>query len=1193
MIYNLKEFIKVNDDFKNAINLYLNLNKGDKILKYIPTISSLNLLALYLESVDKNKSQSTMLIGPYGKGKSHLLLVLLAIISMKRNHENTKLIESLVDKISLIDKSLPILVNKIWQNKPRFLPVIISSTYGDLKQSFLIGLNDALKREGLNDLMPDTFFSYAIDNIKNWQKNYESTFFQLKEKVRLENKSYDELLNGLKNYDKDSLNIFRKIYPELTSGSQFNPLVNSEILPIYKSISDKLVKENYSGIYIVFDEFSKFIEGIDNKNSGNDMKLLQDICELAQDSKEAQIHITFVAHKSLKEYGKYISKDIINSYTGIEGRIEERYFITSTKNNYELIKNAISKDEDSLNRVPIYNDYFNNERINSYYNVPVFKSMFNEDDFKKIIMKGCYPLSPISSYLLLNISEKVAQNERTLFTFISKDEPLSMARFIKNHSSDKGWVVHPDMIYDYFKNLFRKDLSNEFVHSEWLKADYSISNAKTIEQTKVLKTLAIINIVNKPDELPANDKYLALSSGIDNAYEIIDELVNENLIYKKSSNEQYFFKSRIGTDLKIEIKRRRELLDLNKINIGSIFESISNTNVILPKKYNQDYFMTRYFINEYIKFNDFINIDNDSAFFGNTNFCDGKVLSIIFAEEDSSNSVKSIIDKLKSFKNERLILLLPSMKFSLNNIIKDYTVLQEIKNDVPFLEDNKVLINELNIFEEDIIGEIYKYLRDAYKVGESKAFYYYNEQVMVWNTGNINSLVDEICFRYYNKTPIINNELINKQFINTSPIKKARKSIIEYILNNNRDEAFYSGTSPEATIFRALFVNTGVLSGKSSDNMQEFLSELSLGVSYCNENKISLKIILNKVGNAPYGVRNGVLPVFLAYIISNISDDLVVYFNTKEVQLSPDIIVNMCEHPEDYYIYISAKSYEKDQYIEGLLKAFPISDKDNTRISNILIGMQRWFRALPQVTRNFKTKNELFKDNVLFDAMILIKPLLQKVDTNPYEIIFEKIPSSFGLKDDYYLCFEYIKQFKLLLEEHLQWLIEKAVSETIKVFGKENSQDGLYHILKDWYEKQSVMSKKGIYSNRITNFMNYISEFSTYDDTEIVQKVIRSVTDVYIENWNDNSLDDYIESIKEVKSEIESIKGDNHLTMQQIILKNGEIEISKFYNNVDENTGVVFRNIIEDTINDFTDLNANDKVAILVEMIEKVIKSEV
>jgi len=1191
-INKLSEVIKVNDNFKNAINLYLSLNKTDKILSYIPTKSSADILKLYLESVEKNKSQSTILIGPYGKGKSHLLLVLLAIISMERNTDNNKIIEVLVDSINNVNEEVTESIKNIWGKKGRFLPVLISSTQGDLNQAFLLGLNEALKRERFTDLFPETYFTHALEVINNWAKNYSNTYNFFIKKLKEQNISYKEIVSGLNSYDKKSLDTFKKIYPELTSGSQFNPLVNSEILPLYKGISQKLSEEyGYSGIYIVFDEFSKFIESRDKTSVGNDMKLLQDICELAQESDQSQIFITFVAHKSIKEYGKYLSSDIINSFTGIEGRIEERYFITSSKNNYELIKNAIYKDINNIRNDPNCRKYLNNTIVNKFYQIPAFRTMFKENDFQNIIVNGCYPLNPISSYLLLNASEKVAQNERTLFTFISKDEPSSMARYIKNHNNKMQWIITPDLIYDYFKGLFKKDVVNEYIHREWLKAEYAISKATNLEQSKILKVMALINIVNKPDELSANERHLALAAGIDNAREVLDKLVNNQIIYKKNSNDQYVFKTRIGTDLKNEIKRRRTLKEANKINIGKVLFEISNTKFIMPKVYNQEFAMTRYFQIEYINLDYFFSINDSSSFFDKENFCDGKVIALICTNEEQINNVESILRKLNELASEKLVILNPCKSFEMIEKIQDYEVIQELKNDALFIENNRVLRNELGIFEEDITNDLLTYITKAYELQNGcKAFYYKNGKSMEWDRNNLNKLIDHICLTYYSKTPVINNELINRQFITTSPIKKARKAIINYLLEKNIDESFYTGTNPEATIYRSLFKNTGILDGKASESMKAFLSQIDSSISLCNDNKISLNSIVQAVTCAPFGIRKGVLPIYLAHVLSNRNEDIIVYFDTKEVQLTSDIILNMCDNPDDYYLFMSAQSVEKEMYIVGLIKLFDIESKYNlstSRLNNIIIGMQRWFRALPQVTKNFRNQSDIFKDQNIYSAMLVIKPLLQKVDANPYEIIFNKIPTGFNCYDDYEHCLKCIVELKDILDNYLDWLIKKTVKETITIF---KSKDDLYHTLKNWYDKQSSMSKKGIYSNRITNLMNFIPSMAIYDDAEIMKKVIKAVTDVYIENWNDNSFEEYLTVLKDVKKEIESIKNEINTDKQELIFKNKEGKtIQKYYNKIDENTGTILRNIIEDNIDDFSDLSVNDKVAILVEMLEKVL----
>lgn len=254
-------------------------------------------------SVIKNKDHSTILIGSYGKGKSHLLLILLAIVSMQRTKENNEIVKSLLKKIRMVDEETFEIVSSVWNKKGRFLPVIISGSIDDVSRSFMIALNDALKRENLMNLMPDTFFSIAEDTICRWKKEYPEVYINYEKALKKNGVSINDIKNGLKVCDPKALEVFKSVYPSLMGGEQFNPLTGSEVLPMYQSVADKLREQyGYSGIYLVFDEFSKFIEGQEKHSIGGNMKFLQDMCELANESKDTQIYMTMVAHKSIKEY---------------------------------------------------------------------------------------------------------------------------------------------------------------------------------------------------------------------------------------------------------------------------------------------------------------------------------------------------------------------------------------------------------------------------------------------------------------------------------------------------------------------------------------------------------------------------------------------------------------------------------------------------------------------------------------------------------------------------------------------------------------------------------------------------------------------------------------------------------------------------------------------------------------------------
>lgn len=1187
----LGDLIKFNSSFKTAVNLYLNLNKPEKVESYIPTKSSVNFIKQYTEAILENKEQATLLIGPYGKGKSHLLLVLLAVLSMKRNETNNETILKLIEKVKNVDESGKIVANelkKIWSGKP-FLPVLISYSNEDLNQAFLYGLNDALKRDDLKELTPKTYYSIAIDRVNDWKKNFKNTYDTFEDELRQYDINIKTLISNLKQFNRDALNIFTAIYPKVTAGSEFNPMAVSDVLPLYKSVSERLVEDyGYSGIYIVFDEFSKFIESQDGHIVGNNMKLLQDICELATESQNAKIFFTMVAHKSIKEYGKYLSQDIINSFTGIEGRIIEKYFVTSSKNNYELIKNAIIKNNEFLEKMPFYKKMLGEDALNLYYQVPAFRSKFSKEDFADIILKGCYPLNPMASYLLLNVSEKVAQNERTLFTFISNDEPHSMARFVKEHTYDQSWSIGADLIYDYFSGLFKKEVSNEYVHNIWLGAEYVLGKCESEEQKKLVKALAIVQIVNKEDEIPADDKYLPMCVDIADPIEIIETLKRKQLIYKKSSTGIYAFKTKAGSELKSEIKKQRELKGDN-INYSASLLAISGKYFYIPRRYNTQHFITRYFSNEYMNVEDFLNIMNSDAILDGVSG-DGKVLTLYGLDSIRMEDVKKHIIELA---DTRLIVTCPKKSLKVFKQIRDYEIITELKNNSNFTNNNEILKNELPLMLEDINAELENYLYEIYEEGSNaKVFYYDGTSVVTLAAGQEENAVNKCCDILYEMSPIINNEMVNRILIGSAQTRKARNNIVQAILEHNDNEDFYSGSNQEATIYRSLFKVTGIIDGNYSKELHNIFDVINNYIDSCCDCKRSLSELINTLTSSPIGLRNGVIPIYLAYVLANRKEDIITYFSNSETQMNYEIVVNMCEAPSDYSLFVSKEDVQKEKYISELNSLFNVEDSRNlstNRIKNIIICMQRWFRALPQMSRNLINKESYIKDATKIDAMMAVKKQLQKTEYNPYEILFVILPESFNSKN-LEETFKYIDECKTYYDDYFDWMTNEVVKSIHNVWNSRNKKD-LYHVLKEWYENQSRSSKQGLYSGRITNFMSSIENLDVYNDIEVAIRIAKAVSDVYIENWNTESFNNFEQELSAVKLEVENMKDSNTIGEYSLSF-NGKTgaEITKIYSYADEGTGSVLRNIIEDALDEYSDLSVNDRVSILLEMIEKIIK---
>lgn len=251
--------------------------------------------------------------------------------------------------------------------------------------------------------------------------------------------------------------------------------------------------------------------------------------------------------------------------------------------------------------------------------------------------------------------------------------------------------------------------------------------------------------------------------------------------------------------------------------------------------------------------------------------------------------------------------------------------------------------------------------------------------------------------------------------------------------------------------------------------------------------------------------------------------------------------------------------------------------------------MQRWFRALPQVSRNLVDIDKYIESENIITSMKFIKKSMQQMEFNPFESLFVEFPKKFGtqsLEDTFCV----LDDCKTYYDDYFDWIQARIISEIYTIWGGKKKRD-LFHCLKEWYENQSKRSKQALYDRKMTSFMTVIETLDVYNDTEVAKKIAKAVTDVYVENWNVGSIEEFIDNLKNVKTGIESLKDEistGEMTLS-FTRKNGE-PFEKTYNYADESTGSVLRNIIEDTLEEYDDLSVNDRVSILLEMIEKITK---
>lgn len=1183
------DFIKGNEGFQYSINIQYDFMNLNKIKGYIPTRKSIEILKEYLlNTIVDDRDKSTVLIGPYGKGKSHLLLVLLGLMCGSNDIEE---LTDLVNKIKFIDNTCGEIATNVLSNK-KYLPIVINFNSGNLNQAFLIALNQALKIKGIEDILPNTYFDSVLSVLEGWEK-YDQTISLveslIKEKIKVDLNTFKR---KLKSFDTVSYEIFKEIFKEVTSGIEFNPLINTDVVKLYEE-TNHILKEQYgfNGMIIVFDEFSKFIEASVDINSAMNLKILQDFAELSNRLKDPQMHLVCVTHKTINEYISKIPQEKIDAWRAIEGRFKEILFNSSSQQNYDLISNAIVKDLNKVKEVLIEKNLYKNKSVCSA--VDLFK--YDENEYREHIIEGCFPLNPYSTYILPIISEKVAQNERTLFTYLSKEEPNSLIELLSNKNEFD--LVTIDNLYDYFEPLFRKETFNEAIYDIWLKTDTALKIVYSEEDKRIIKALGILYIVNDFNSLPPTEKVISNVLNMDKSVveSIIKNLRHLNILILRRSTETLDFIPITSVDIKGKIDNLVET-KLKGNNLSDVYNELVNLKYVLPKKYNDTYKMTRFFKRTFMTINQITAYKNAEKLLSDYE-TDGIIIDLIYEKSTDKDKVKKWLDEID---DNRIIVVIPKEIIKIKEDILEYEAISYLKADEEFLKEDSAVESQLDILFEDIVQKITDYINKIYDVSQKNSWIYIDKKrYSGLKPYKLSAITSDICTSNFSKSPIINNELINKQEI-TSPIKKARNTIIDMILNKAYLDFNSSKNALECTLFRATLLNKGLLKEEKeySEDIKLILTEIKDFILKSNNKEISFGELYNSLttNEKKIGIRKGILPIYLAFILKDYKEEAIIYLKNgrskKELILDTSIIENINTTPYDYLINVENGTEEKDLYISSLLEMFGkyLNKKSNNKYVDIVNGMKRWMQSLSLYAQNHQ--KDINSDKDLISEIINLRKELIRYEINYRGFIFNDLLKYLNV-DSYTECINKLKDIKEDLDTHDEKVRQYLIYETNKIIDI-NYKGSLSGNLNKWYRSLSDEQKGHLYNTETNNLLGFIQKANN-DDLDIINNLAYIFTDLSIEDWNDNSINVYLEGIKSSKEQVEnyelSIDSDNNGLIKIVFESDNSEAIEKTFNKVEVSPiGTTLFNAIEEVIEEYGDaVDDNEKRSILMDILSNYI----
>ncbi len=1082
-------FISVSKKFKSSVNLQYDLYNEEKILQYIPTTDLCDVISSYLDSVLQNGKKATFLTGPYGKGKSYLMLMITYLLSRR---ENKELLEKVKNKISKIDDSLVKKIEELESRKISLLPVIINNNISeDLNHNFLVALRNALSEHGIEDITPVSAYSDALNIINNWERQHSSSFDIFKECQKSLKINLEKIKLGLSNYELDALNKFKSLFQCVNHGYQYNSLVGSDFALIYTDISKRVKEYGYSGLFVIFDEFGVVLED-QASNIVSKLNKIQSFAEKCETSEEdSQMHICCILHKDVMLYGS--EKSYFDSFEKIAGRFKQIRFDRSLSENYQLICSAIQKNG---NYKQFLNDYIIQNNLSRYYRNNV---LYSNKELDYVINNG-FPFNPFALYALIQVSEKVAQNERTLFTFISDTDINSFIYFIANNSTG---LLNVSIIYDYFEPLLKDNAEYKLLY-------YKVNslNKVVIKNTErnIIKCIAVAKIINDNIKYVCNDENIALAMDApeDEIKKVIESMIKSNIL-KRNINDNTLDFSVLTDNSFLKLLDDTTLHKDNFNSISKLLNDFNSNKYFVSNKYNFTNKMIRFFRAEYVEASVLKNL-NSLDLYINREFCDGIIVNLI---NDIKLSQKDLEGLLKKWNRMNIIVRYNDSELPQHIIqkLKRMYVAKSLLVSPESLSDD--IRNVLPIYINDESAELSTFLEK------------YNSQAIILSLVNSKekTLSDYIdcCFtQLYTKTVIINNEQINKNEI-SAVTNKARINVVDLILNNKKND--YSVTSAEGTILDSF--------NRSINESYEIIDLIKQWLVANCENSLPLANIVSKLKESPYGMRSGVIPLYVAKSIADLSfvangstKTIVLYNADLEIPLNAENLCKALSRPEQYRISLIEINNDRLLMIKKLMSLFSCKDSNsfNDNLNQLLQAIKNAIGNLPPIIiKSSKAENVLHLSDISLD----FKEKFLKHDLNTFELLLIQLPQLLNTSIDNVP--KVIKDILREYEKELKKLYHEMITATIKSFGLDaKSIKSTYDLWKGQhpeikniiFEPQEKMLYKAFESIK----------FNNEDAMNILSYAIFNCT---LNDWNSKKKSDYISILNKFVQRVNSYKGNS------------------------------------------------------------------
>ncbi len=765
-------------------------------------------------------------------------------------------------------------------------------------------------------------------------------------------------------------------------------------------------KRSEGGVALIVDELGKYLEYAAARPD-EDVFLLQQLAEAATRS-ETPLPVVSILHSGFGDYVAAGEPARRAEWQKVQGRFRDLSFSLPAEQLLQLVGHAIRR------RLSRRQERAYRRRLHSLAGRPALEKAMAWQGAEAALC-GCLPLHPVTALLLWPLfRSKAAQNERSLFAFLSSHEPHGFQEFLRAEAVSAGAplpLYRLPRLFDYVTSALGMAAFSGLDARFWSLIEHALERIPASAPTTAARLVKCIGLLSLHGEAaglrPDREVLLAALDDTDEAdvTAALDLLERESIVLFRRHRRCYGLWE--GSDVDLEAAFEQGVANLRREPLDRRLQRAAAPRPLVARAHYIRSGTLRFFEPRIAA----PSVRSREDALSRPTPADGLLLFLV--GEDAASRA---LELSRTVRHPRPVLAAaPKRALELGAVLDELEAWRWVRENVAELAGDPVARAEVAAREsaardrfEQVAGRT---LGLPHHVLDPDAcrWFHGGEEIAMGGPRHLQEQLSRICEQVYRKSPPLHNELLNRHNL-SSAASRARRELIERIFRHgDRERLGMEGYPPEYSMYRSLLAAGGFHRQQRGRRWRicspggawaPVWRKIETFVRDSRDGRRPLDELIAKLEAPPFGLRRGPIPVLVAVLLRIHGARLALYEDGLFVpRVEIETLERLVRRPETFSVRTYELNRNERQVVHALAahesahQAGAAGDSEPAPAADLLPIVRNLVQVAAQLPPYVRRTRRLSGN-----ARAVRQRLLDARD--PRQLLLDELPEALGVRLD-------------------------------------------------------------------------------------------------------------------------------------------------------------------------------------------------